>query len=283
MNEIRTNNKRVLLYYVVNIFLVLNMMLILFSSIIMLKSGEVSSAGLIKFFFNTLFFTGLTKGIIALILRLPKKDQLVMLFMSLIISIFIWIMSILTIVFNPLIILQLTLFFWSIYAILYNYIVLKNIKQYMSLVVLTSIYAFYTLSLFVILFMDIYKVFFDSGAVLTGTLSIIIVFISLEMLQLLAYVLIPEYYSKSVEIIDLFDEIQFKYEIRERDVIEQEEFKTKKIVERKMLERQRIAEREKERQERLAKRRKIKSNIRPLSKNRLDKHLDKVNKKKYKE
>ncbi len=279
----KVKDKRVLLYYVVNIFMVLNMMIILFSSIILLKEGEVQSLGVFKFVFNTLFFTILSKGFIALILRLPKKEQLVLFFMSFVMLVFIALMSVLTRLFNPQIILQLSLLFWSVYTILYNYIVLKNIRQYLALVVLTSIYAFYSLSLFVIMFKDIYSIFFSHGAALTGSLSIIIIFVSLEMLQLLAYVLIPEYYSKSTEIIDLFDEIKIKYEIRERMIEEQEDLRIKKVVERKMLERKKQAEEEKEKNARKINRRKIKSNIEPLTRKKLNKYLEKMNEKKYKE
>lgn len=278
----KITDKRVLLYYIVNIFLVLNMMIILFSSIILLQAGE-TGAKVFKFFFNTLFFTAISKGFIALILRLPKKEQIVLFLMSFSSAIFVAVMSVLTSLFNPQIIFQLTLLFWSIFSILYNYSVLKNIRQYLPLVVLTSIYAFYSLALFIIMFMDIYKLFFNPTVALTGTLSIIIVFISLEMLQLLAYVLIPEYYSKSAEIIDLFDEIKIKYDIKERVLEEQEQLRVKKIVERKMLERQREAEKLLEKENREKNRRKIKKDIKPLTRSSLNKYLEKMNEKKYKQ
>lgn len=279
----RKTDKRVLLYYIVNIFMVLNMMIILFSSIIMLKSGEVKSVGIFKFLFTTLFFTAISKGFIALILRLPKKEQIILFIMSFSMSVFVALMSVLVSIFNAQIILQLVLLIWSVYTILYNYAILKNIRQYWALVVLTSIYAFYSVALFVIMFMDIYKVFFVHNASISGGLSIIIIFVSLEMLQLLAYVLIPEFYSKSAEIIDIFDEIKIKYEFKERLIEEQEELRTKKIVERKMLERQRKAEADLEKEKRILEKRKIKPEARPLTRNKLNKYLQKMNEKKYKE
>ena len=279
----KITDKRVLLYYIINIFMVLNMMIILFSSIILLQAGKVQSLGVFKFFFNTLFFTALSKGFIALILRLPKKEQIVLFLMSFAFSIFIALMSVLMTVFNPQIILQLTLLFWSVFTILYNYAVLKNIRQYLPLVVLTSIYAFYSVALLIIMFIDIYKLFFDTNAILTGALSIIIVFVSLEMLQLLAYVLIPEYYSKSAETIDLFDEIKIKYEIRERIIEEQEEIRMQKVVQRRMREKQKQGERELIKEERNLKRRKIKKDIKPLTRSKLNKYLEKINKNKHKE
>ena len=267
----KITDKRVLLYYIINIFLVLNMMIILFVSISMLQSGEGKSIQVFKFFLNTLFFTIITKAILGLLLRLPKKVQTILIFMSLFLAIFILLMLVLITIFNPQIILQLTLLFWGVYTILFNYIVVKNIRQYIPLVVLTSIYAFFTLALFIIMFIDIYKVFFDPSAILTGILSIIIVFVSMEILQNLAYVLIPEYYPSPPETIDLFDEIKLRYDIRERDILEQEDLKTKKIVERKMIERQKRAERERIREERKLNRRKLKATINPLTKGRLEK------------
>lgn len=278
--KIKINDKRVLLYYIVNIFLVLNMMLLLLSSTTILQVGDVPTKGVYNLFFTILFFTAITKGIIAIVLRLPKKEQIILLFMSLGLGIFIAVMSVFTSILTPQIIIQATLLFWSVYSILYNYVVLKNIKKYIPLVVLTSIYAFFTLMLFIILFSDIYKVFFNSTEMLSGILSIIIVFVILEMLQQLAYILIPEYYSDSTEIVDIFDEIEFKYEIRQRNFNEIEEAKNKKILERKMREKQLQAEKELRKQERLNKRRKIKSDVKPLSKNRLNKHLENINKNK---
>lgn len=273
-------DKRILLYYILNIFLVLNMMIILFVSIVMLKSGEQKTLSVFNFFINTMFFTVLTKGIISLVLRLPKKEQIIILGMSLIFSIVVLVISELLTIFNPQIMLQLTILFWGIYAILYNYIVLKHIKPYILLVVLTSIYAFFSLALFIIMFTDIYKLFFEPEIMLSGILSIIVVFVSLEMLQQLAYVFIPEYYSDSAEIIDLFDEIKFKYDIKERDIVEQEKLKRQKIVERRMVEREKRAEREKIRNEQLFKRRKLKDKIKPITKTRLNEYFKIQNKKK---
>ncbi len=278
----KIKDKRVLLYYIINIFLVLNMMIILFSSIILLQAGE-KGVNVFKFFFTTLFFTAISKGFIALILRLPKKEQVILLLLSFFMSVFIGIMSVLSAIFNSQIILQLTLLFWSVFSILYNYAVLKNTRQYLPLAVLSSIYAFYSLALLVIMFTDIYKIFFDPTAIITGSLSIIIVFVSLEMLQLLAYVLIPEYYSKSAEIIDLFDEIRIKYDIREREIEEQEELRVKKLVERRMIEKQKQAEKLLEKEEREKNRRKIKKDVKPLTRSSLNKYLEKINEKKYKE
>ena len=278
----KIKDKRVLLYYIINIFLVLNMMIILFSSIILLQVGE-KGVNVFKFFFTTLFFTAISKGFIALILRLPKKEQVILLLLSFFMSVFIGIMSVLSAIFNSQIILQLTLLFWSVFSILYNYAVLKNTRQYLPLAVLSSIYAFYSLALLVIMFTDIYKIFFDPTAIITGSLSIIIVFVSLEMLQLLAYVLIPEYYSKSAEIIDLFDEIKIKYDIREREIEEQEELRVKKLVERRMIEKQKQAEKLLEKEEREKNRRKIKKDVKPLTRSSLNKYLEKINEKKYKE
>ena len=278
----KIKDKRVLLYYIINIFLVLNMMIILFSSIILLQAGE-KGVNVFKFFFTTLFFTAISKGFIASILRLPKKEQVILLLLSFFMSVFIGIMSVLSAIFNSQIILQLTLLFWSVFSILYNYAVLKNTRQYLPLAVLSSIYAFYSLALLVIMFTDIYKIFFDPTAIITGSLSIIIVFVSLEMLQLLAYVLIPEYYSKSAEIIDLFDEIRIKYDIREREIEEQEELRVKKLVERRMIEKQKQAEKLLEKEEREKNRRKIKKDVKPLTRSSLNKYLEKINEKKYKE
>lgn len=274
----RITDRRILLYYILNIFLVLNMMMILFVSVNMLKTGDAKTIGVFNFFINTLFFTVITKGIVSLVMRLPKREQIILLFMSFIFSIIMLLFKILLTVFIPQIIIQLILLFYGVYIILYNYIVLKNIRQFIPLVVLTSIYAFFTISLFIIMFIDIYKVFFQPDVILSGILSIIIVFVSLEMLQHLSYVFIPEYYSKSAEIIDLFDEIKFKYDIRERNIEEQERLKNRKIVERRMIERQKKEEREKLRNERKQNRKNLKTKINPLTKERLNKHINKINK-----
>lgn len=274
--NIDIRDRRVLLYYVVNIFLVLNMMIILFSGIVMLSSGEIKSVSLLKFIFSTLFFTLISKGIIGLIMRLNRKEQVTLFLMSLIMSLIVVVMSSLTSLFHPQIILQFTLLLWGVYTILYNYIVLKSIRQYIPLVVLTSVYAFFSLALFVIMFMDIYKLFFIPDVILTGIISIVIVFVSLEMLQLLAYVFIPEYYAKNIEVVDLFDEIAEKYDIRIRDQEEKEEIRNKRAVERRMIERQKQAEREKLRAEREKNRKKLKAKIKPLTKKRLDKHVEKM-------
>lgn len=277
----KITNKRVLLYYILNIFLVLNMMIILFAGMTMLQTGGVKNLGIFKFFLNTMFFTVISKGIIALIMRLPKKEQITMLLMSFSFAVFIALMHVLITIINPQIMLQLTLLFWGVYTILYNYMVLKNIRQFIPLVVLTSIYAFFSFALFIIMFMDIYKLFFEPTQILSGIISIIIVFVSLEMIQLLSYVFIPEYYSRS-EITDLFDEIKIKYDFRERNIEEQEQLKAQQIVERKMIERQKQAERERLKQERTMNRRKLKAKTKPLTKSELNKHLQKMNEKKYK-
>ena len=274
--KIDIRDRRVLLYYVVNVFLVLNMMIILFSGIVMLSSGEIKSVSLLKFIFNTLFFTVITKGIIGLIMRFNRKEQITLFLMSLIMSLIVVTMSTLTSLFHPQIILQFTLLLWGVYTILYNYIVLRNIRQCIPLVVLTSVYAFFSLALFVIMFMDIYKLFFVPEVILTGIISIVIVFVSLEMLQLLAYVFIPEYYAKNIEVIDLFDEIAEKYDIRIRDQEEKEEIRNRRAVERRMIERQKKAEREQLRVEREKNRKKLKAKIKPLTKKRLDKHIKKT-------
>ncbi len=278
--KIKIKDRRILLYYIVNIFITLNMMIILFTSIVMLKSGETRTTGVINFFLNTLFFTAITKGILSLIIRINKKHQITLLLMSLVLAIFVLIMSILTSIFNPQIILQLVLVFWGVYAILYNYIILKNIRQYIPLVVIASIYAFFTGALLILMFIDMYKVMFVYNAILSGIMSITIVFISLEMLQLLAYVFIPEYYSKSSEIIDIFDEIKLKFEVRIRNEEEREELKNKKILERKMIERQRKAEREREKEERKLKRKNLQGKIKPLTKDNLNKYLENIKNKK---